>query len=290
MTINYENPAKLFLLTHSVESLEDVIAFSEFLRVESGLSSSPPINIHRIISRFGMQNPKAILLPRQEGTTIQSRGSPLIMINAGDNIARQKFSIAHELIELLFSELPGNIRYDRLKENIFGAKKENICQIAAANLLMPDESFRPRATRLGLSLSTAGTLAEEYEVSLMAATARLLDSYPKKGVVVLLHLKNKPSELKKKIPNSQFHLPGISPTDLPRKKLRVSWTYGQFKNYYLPLNKSIPDDSKAYNAWNLNQITSGEEIIPFGKYNVKAFIENKPITLMDEKCVLSLIR
>lgn len=290
MMAEYENPAKLFLEEHTVESLADVITYTDFLRKESGLSSNPPINIKNIIDRFGIHTPEAILLPQQQGTTIPFLGIPKIITHAGDPASRQKFSTAHELVELLFLELPGVIRPDRLKENIFGMKKELICQKAAANLLMPRDSFHPRAIRVGLSFQSAELLAEEYEVSLMAALCRMTDMYPKQSIIILWQLRNKPSELKKRVPENQIELPGFDPTYLPEPKFRVAWRYGDFKGQFMPIDKSIPKDSSVYTAWENNQSSSGAEIIPFGSYNIKAFIESKPINIDGERHVLSLVR
>lgn len=287
---DYENPAKLFLEDHSVESLADVIAYTDFLRKESGLSSDPPINIKNIIDRFGMHAPQAIPLPQQQGTTIPFLGTPQIIIHAGDPASRQKYSIAHELVELLFLELPGGIRPDRLKENIFGIKKERICQKAAGNLLMPRDSFYPRAMQIGLSFQSAEILADVYEVSLMAALCRMTDMYPKQSIFILWQLRHKPTELKNKVPETQIEIPGFHPTNLPEPKLRVAWRYGDYKGQFMPIDKSVPKDSSVYIAWENNQPSSGAEIIPFGSYNVKAFIESKPILINGERHVLSLVR
>jgi len=140
----YTNPAELFLKTHTIESVEDIIHFADFLREEAGLSCDPPINLQLIIDQFGMHSPKAIPLPQQQGTTVSFSGIPQILFHDGDGPPRQRYTTAHELIELLFSGLPGSIRFDGKKANIFGIYgKERICQIGAANLLMPLLSFQP---------------------------------------------------------------------------------------------------------------------------------------------------
>lgn len=290
MISKYENPAKLYLEGHSVKSLADVIAFTDFLRTESGVSSNPPINLQAIINRFGLPDPMTVNLPQQQGMIIPHSEPFQIIIHDGDIASRQRFSLAHELIELLFLELPGEIRPDRLKENIFGTKKERICQAGAANLLMPRESFHPRAMRMGLSFQSAELLADEFEVSLMAALCRLIDMYPKQGVMILWQLRNKPTELKKEVPDNQLELPGFHPTNLPAPKLRVAWSYGNFKDLFIPEHKSIPDDSSVYEAWKTNRFASGEEKIPFGGLATKAIIESNPFSIDGEKQILSLIR
>lgn len=290
MTSKHENPAKLFIENHTVKSLADVIAYTEFLLDESGISSDPPINLNSILDRFGMPDPKYVNLPEQQGMILPNCEPIQMIIHAGDSFTRQKFSIAHELIETLFLELPGNIRIDGQKENIFGVAKERICNEAAANLLMPRESYHPRAIQMGLSFQSAELLADEFEVSLMAALCRLIDIYPKQGVMILWQLRNKPTELKKEVLDNQIEMPGFHPTNLPAPKLRVAWSNGDYRGLFVPEHKSIPDDSSVYKAWNTNRFASGEEKTPFGKYSIKAMIESKPFSIDGEKHILSLIR
>lgn len=286
----YENPARLFLAYRRVDSLSDIVAYADFLRSESGVDAMPPIDLSKIISRFGIHNPVFTKLPHQQGMIVPYRGIPQVIINETDKSTRQRFTQAHELIELLFLELPGGFRIDRLKSNIFGTRKEKICQIGAANLLMPGESFKPKARQLGISFRTAEILAEEYEVSLIAALFRLTDVFPNKATVILWKMKNKPSELEREIPNAQITMPGFEVSMLTSPKLRVEWCYGKFNNHFIPNYKSIPGDSSVYVAWECGIFTESEEIIPLPRYNPKVIIENKPISINDERLILSLIR
>ena len=84
MTANHENPARLFLENHPVESLADVIAFTDFLRTESFVSSNPPINLQAIINRFGLPDPKTVNLPQQQGMIIPNSEPSQIIIHDGD--------------------------------------------------------------------------------------------------------------------------------------------------------------------------------------------------------------
>lgn len=286
----YENPAKLFLMGHRVNTLADIVSYANFLRSESDVSAVPPVDLLKIYARFGLHPPVYTQLPQLQGITCLRNGIPQIIINEADTPARKRFTEAHELIELLFLELPGGFRRDSLKNSIFGTRKEKICQIGAASLLMPEETFKPKAHRMGISLQTAETLAKEYEVSLTSALFRLADIFEDEAIIVLWKMKNKPSEFKKKISFEQIVMPGFVTTTLPSPKLRVEWCYGTYKNLFIPDNKSIPKDSSVYCAWDDECYTVGEEIIPFPRYNHKGIIENKPISIDGEKMILSLIR
>ncbi len=286
----FQNPAELFLEDQSVSELDDVISYANFLRREAGVMSAPPIDLTKIFAHFGMSLPKYVPLPKQQGLTIFNNCVPTIVINETDGGTRQRFTEAHELIELLFHELPGEIRIDQLKENIFGTRKERICQFGAANLLMPLESFLPKASQLEVSFKTAEFLAAEYEVSLIASLFRLVDVFTNKTALVMWKMKNKPSEILSKIPKEQILLPGFNSSSLPPPKLRVEWSYGKFQNTFIPDNKSVEDDSSVYSAWMNDQLTIGEELSPFGKYNRRITLENKPVRINGEKYVLSLIK
>jgi hypothetical protein len=286
----YDNPAKLFLATHRVESLADIFAYADFLRSESGVNATPPVDLFKIYSRFGLHLPVYAPLPQQQGLTIPCNGVPQIIINVADNPERQRFTQAHELMELLFSEFAGGFRLDRLKRSIFGNGKENICQVGAAHLLMPAETFEPKARCMGISFRTAEILATEFEVSFIAALFRLTDVFQNRSVIVLWRMKNKPSELQNEISSEQMVLSGFEFTGLPSPKLRVEWCYGTYHNHFIPDNKSAPKDSSVYLAWEDECYTIGEEIIPFPRYNHKGIIENKLVSINDERMLLSLIR
>lgn len=285
----YRNPAKLYLSKNNVNKLSDVVEYSAFLRQSAAIEATPPIDLEKIYTHFEIPRPDKIALPKQQGTTVFNQGVPQIIIHEGDKLTRQRFTEAHELIELLFNELPGDIRIDRQKDNIFGGGKERMCQIGAANLLMPEKSFRPWVEKLGVCFESGQKLASLFQVSLIASLFRIADLYSNKTAVVLWNFKNTKSEQREKAPDKQISMFDERPRSLPPRKLRVEWGYGRYKNSFIPKNKSIPEDSSVYKAWEKDQATHGVEIIPFGKYRKKALLENKPIEIKGERVVLTLI-
>ncbi len=285
----YQNPAKLFLANQNVVSLSDVIKYTIFLRESAGINASPPVDLLKIYNHFGIPHPKLVTLPGQEGATVFNSDKPQILIHQGDKLTRRRFTESHELIEFLIHELPGGFRSDWLKETIFGTNKERICLAGAANLLMPKESFLPETQRLGVSFETGKQLAELYQVSLIAALFRIADLFPGQAVVVFWRMKNTKAELKRKIPDHQIRMFPDRPPDLAVPKLRVEWAYGEYKNCFIPKNKSIPDNSSVYSAWKLERFTGGEELLPFGR-GLKGYLENLPLSIGGERRVLTFIR
>lgn len=286
--MTFQDPAEQFLANHKVTSKGDVITYTNYLRQEAGLDASPPTDLEVIYGHFNIPLPQKASLPNQEGLTIFDGRAPQILVNEDDPASRQRYTEAHELIEFLFHKLPGDFRMDRVKQNVFGKKKETICQAGAAHLLMPEKSYSFYCQKWGLSLNTGKRLADLFQVSLMAALFRMADLHKGWAAVILWCMKNKPVELENEVPSQQLSFLANPPAALPPPKLRVEWSYGEYKNAFIPKDKSIPEDSSVYQAWQNKQNTSSEELLPFGK-GVKGYLENLPLAFGGERYILTLL-
>lgn len=289
--MGYENPAHKFIEKHGkVTDLSDLVNYADFLRQESGISDKPPIDLNSIYRRFGMPIPQHAPLKNQQGTIIHTNdGLPQILIKADDPEYRQRFTQAHELMELLFLETPSEINMGRLKETIFRGAKERVCQFGAAHLLMPQRSFQPQALALGLSFQSAEELGRTFRVSGMASLFRLVDQYENEAALILWRMKNKPTELREEISDRQFQIPGFQGSFLAKPKLRVEWSYGSVRRVFIPKDKSISEDSSAYKTWYTGNYSLATETFPFGKLRSKVVFENKTSAIDGETSVLSLI-
>ena len=162
----YVNPGRLFRQEFgTVTGLEDICNYADFLRSKAGLTVDPPVDLNRIYARFEIPPPDRAPLGTTQGVTV-AHDMGIIVINEDDPIKRQRFSEAHELMELLFSELPkhpwdpdgrGPFRYET---------KERLCNEGAAELLMPRASFLPYVEAWGCSFDTARELGDIYNVSI----------------------------------------------------------------------------------------------------------------------------
>jgi Zn-dependent peptidase ImmA (M78 family) len=106
----------------------------------------------------------------------------IISICDSGNVGRNRFSAAHELGH--WANHRGTQFLQCQPKDIFSFNEdkspETIANIYAADLLMPQTLFQPRAQNRELTLSTASELAAEFNVSLTATAIRLLKfgSYP----------------------------------------------------------------------------------------------------------------
>ena len=122
-----------------------------------------------------------------EARIIGKENRAIISVDPRPIATRQRFSAAHELAHWLLDR--GNISFLCKKSDIGPQKTEGNGAEARANglaaqLLMPDYLFRPRANKRPLTLDTVADLAKQFRTSHTSTAIRLtqVGSYP--GMVV----------------------------------------------------------------------------------------------------------
>jgi Zn-dependent peptidase ImmA (M78 family) len=290
----YNNPGLAFLKSHGpVETVDDVLAYVDFLRKEVGITGEIPVQLDRIWEYFNIPEPIIVALPDIQGLLVDPDNG-IIIINSEDPINRQKFSQAHELIEILFSVLPqgknlGNGWKLKKPGGFAEFEKETICNFAAASLLMPIEYVKKMIQSDDVTFACARVISAECNVSLSAALVQLTQISSRKHTVVLWKMKNKPSEIKNKIPDMQLSFLDEKLRG-PMMKLRVEWSMGNTYAPFIPKDKSIEESSLTYRAWQSGNYTSGKERLCLDGRKTKLYLtQNLPFTNKDETRVLSVI-
>lgn len=294
--MGFVSPGRLFIQKRkTIENYEDVLAYAEFLRKEAGLDGSLPVNLEKILEYFQIPEPKSVPLAEQQGLLLDSERG-IILINSNDPVKRQKFTKAHELVEMLFAELSQGKDLGRgwwiqkpggFKEGI----KEALCNWTAANLLMPVDYVKHEINLNGVNFECAKKVADSCDVSLLAALVQVARSSSNGYFVVLWKLKNKPSDLaRKKEEENQltmFQLENLEPP----KKLRVEWCLNNNQAPFLPKHKSTEKDSCIHDSWERNVFTMGRVNISLDNKSSRWFnSENMPLLINNERCVVSLMR
>jgi len=293
--MSFVSPGRLYVEKQkAITDFEHVLAYAEFLRNESGLNGILPVDLGKIFEHFQIPEPKSIPLPQQQGLLLDAERG-IIVINSSDPEKRQKFTKAHELVEMLFTELPqgkdlgGGWELKRpggFKEST----KEFLCNWTAANLLMPTSFVQNEIKKLGANFDCARTIADACEVSLSAALVQVARISNEGHFVILWRMKNKPAELKNNSDASQLTMFEIKNTT-PAKKLRVEWRLGGNNLLYIPKDKSIENTSLIHQAWETNTFIAGKVQIAFDNRKLTWYSsENMPFTINDERYVISLMR
>jgi Zn-dependent peptidase ImmA (M78 family) len=252
-----------------------------------------PVNLDLIFEHFQIHKPIQIPLPGQQGLLLDAKNG-IIVINSNDSASRQKFSQAHELVEMLFNVLPNNKELGNgwLLKKPGGFKestKEYLCNWAAANLLMPLDYVDNQIKQYGVNFNCARIISGECEISLSAALVQLARVSPRSHSVVLWTMKNKPSEIKNMISGAQLSF-FDGENEAPKKKLRVEWSMGSTSAPFIPKDKSVEESSLVYSAWQSGVFTSGKERLCLdGRKSAWYYTQNLPFNHEDETQVLSLI-
>lgn len=224
-----------------------------------------PIDVELIASVQGVKHRRAA--HDFAGRIYADLDGQLVMdLNHNDGTERQRFTCAHELIHLAFPNFKKETRY-RLDakdpgQNGRNAEEEYLCDLGAANLLMPRELV---ADIYSLDEGLAGVerLARDAQVSLQAAGNRLVSLTGKAGAFLVFEWTHKPAD-RPALRRGQ---------DVP-KCLRLRYGSIAANTAYLPKFKSTDNDSVFGRAWHGRDRERGRELLPgaerLGPFDVEA--------------------
>ncbi len=108
----------------------------------------------------------------------------VIKVNEKHNLARQNFSCAHEIGHALLSELKIELCIEDVEFRTFNPQapaiararaKERLCNVAAAELLMPEMVFKKYLSGFGVSINSIEWLANIFRVSISSTAIRIAE-------------------------------------------------------------------------------------------------------------------
>lgn len=298
MTVGEEmRPGHRFVIEEGIPSapsgLDSYIdQYVDFLRREATVNGGIPVPVVEILERFDVEYQTGEIEGDRQGFKFSGDGLPyqVVFIEEGDKETRRRFSLGHELIELLFEALNDGMLSLQMTEACNGPRKERLCDRGAARLLMPEERYRDEVQSRPISFETASKLASMFEVSLLAALLRMVELTSRPFLLIAWHKKLKPTQ-KERQSSSQLSFPGMGQGG-PAKKLRVEWRRWteEPSDQYVPTNTSVPDRSMIRRAFKEGQRLSGSERLKLGHAFEGTFnMEAMPVQLGKEQYVLSLL-
>jgi hypothetical protein len=151
-----------------------IVACAIDLLAEVGIDK-PPVDL-RIVASY--QRVKEIQRVRMShaGRLIPIGSDYIIQVNASDNPARQNFTLAHEIGHTLlqrYQATPHRIE-DRTTGYFPQQEEEYLCDLAAAELLMPSSFWWPLVEGKEVSLSLVDELSQVFGSSRQATAIRLV--------------------------------------------------------------------------------------------------------------------
>ena len=125
------------------------------------------------------------LEPDEPGFSFLGRGRHHICVNAKDSPERQRFSICHELAHIVL-QLPSDHKAAMPWWSYAGKPpNEILCDVFAAEVLLPYNLFRPLVAKSDFSLAAVDELAQHFAASNMATGSRFATFCPTPCAFVL---------------------------------------------------------------------------------------------------------
>jgi hypothetical protein len=233
--------------------------------------SGPPYDPLQLASLLGIKHKTAEgLLTDEAQLTPLPNGQLLLEFNDSRSLGRRNFSVCHEIAHTFFPDCYEMVRrrssaparYDPDNE------LEQLCQVGAAELLMPEDDFRKDMEHVGLWLERITGLTTRYGASREAVFRRVMALTPHSAAIVFLSPHLSPSE------KLDAQTPGLFPELAAAvKKMRVLYSVRSTSfSEYIPTDKSVPDGSCVYEAvhsGSVDDVYEAEE--DWGVRNVRAW-------------------
>jgi Zn-dependent peptidase ImmA (M78 family) len=218
----------------------------------------PPFDPRMLASCLGIKVRSDQLKPGHDAFIFPVKERQLqIVFNAERPVTRQNFSIFHEIIHTVFPDGYEMVRHRHDRREKFDPDREIefLCDVGAAELLLPADPFLDDLGTLGFSLDAVLPLRERYSASREAIIRRMVQLDRGVSAAVFLEYRLKPTEIALE---RQLRL--VEPASRPQAKLRIAYAVMSERfRVFLPRHKSIPDDSCAYGALGSGTVEKGQE-------------------------------
>lgn len=186
----------------------------------------------------------------------------LLEFNPDRAEGRRNFSICHEVAHTLFDDCYEIVHQRRAAPKRTGPEDEveYLCQVGAAEFLMPAEDFAGDLLKRAFSLRSVLSLVDRYRASREAVLRRMVGLAKQPCAVVFLSERLSPLE---KAASRQKSLLDDAPC--PKMRILYGVANSSFETY-LPIHKSVPPESCVCVANDVDAVVSQRE-----RWDVKGF-------------------
>lgn len=193
--------------------------------------ASPPVDVEVLASVCGIVKVEhRIQVPA--GMLFERDGQLVASIRAGDGLERGRFTLLHEGGHTF---QPGYRR--ATQHRCFGQRthEEHLCDVAAAEMLLPRDFFIADIAEAGHDLEGVGALAPAYLASIQATALRVVALSAAPVALLVFKMAHKPSERGRETVCSP--------------KLRLQWCSSTGRWPYIRTDKSVSARSAVGRAW-----------------------------------------
>lgn len=243
--------------TGLTDAREGMVQQAAALLDEIGIDQ-PPVDL-RIVGSFQRVKDVQSLAMSNAGRLIPDGNDFIIQVNAGHSRGKQNFTVGHEIGHTL---IPSYRTRPRIVEDMTtgaydqGREEEYLCDVAAAELLMPMRLFRARAAATDLGLASVVELARLFHASREAAAIRLVQTDLWPSAVAVWRQAYKPTQQNIL---GQPTFPGME-WAVPQKELRIRYAvHSSGFGYYLHRHLAAEADGCLSRCFTEGGVVSGVE-------------------------------
>lgn len=237
------------------ETAELVILKAKSLVNTSGIKA-PPVNPRLLAQIHGIQRVITSTTLECSGQLVQEGNKLVIKLDSKEPTQRQNFTCCHEIAHTFF--LHGALAKNRNAARVLACSRfspeEQLCDLAAAEMLMPEKFFKPAAAELEPSIQSVVNLASRFMASISSTSVRIgqLKAWP----VVFLVWK-------------------FTKRDGSVPKLRAFWSVRPAGHRcYIPRHAPADPHSGMYATFLTGHPTCEQENLDLGSLRGKYLVEN----------------
>ncbi|QND80529.1 ImmA/IrrE family metallo-endopeptidase [Pseudoxanthomonas mexicana] len=148
--------------------MDELVAIGRARKLVEGILS-PPVDVQALIAAHGMVFKESDRLgPDEAGNTVTKGGTTYIVVNRNDDPFRRRFTALHELAHNLL-ELPSKhtsgVPSDELERYAGRPPEEKICDVFAAECLVPAHLIKPLIANASFSVDLLIDLTKKFQAS-----------------------------------------------------------------------------------------------------------------------------
>jgi Zn-dependent peptidase ImmA (M78 family) len=217
---------------------------------------APPVNPSLLAKVQGIRRIVLSNSLETSGQLVREGQQLSIKLNANEPVQRRNFSCCHEIAHaFVFCDSPTK---SRVAAEVFSCSpssfEEYLCDRAAAEMLMPEKFFRPRASDLGASIESLSDLAKTFGSSVSATMIRIGQLAVWPVVFIIWKFAN-----------------GFESS----RKLRVFWSVRPAgSRCYVPRHAAADPKSGIYATLSSSHPTCENETLDLGSLRGKYLLEN----------------
>jgi hypothetical protein len=148
-----------------------------------------PLDVYGLVASRGFEVKESDQLPPgQAGGLVYKPGRKIIVVNANDHPYRRRFTVLHELAHdyLPLPSAHGAVLLADGLERVRGRpKEERLCDVFAAECLVPWQAIQPLAGQRAFNAATISELSDLFEASKQCVASRFAQCSPELAAYVL---------------------------------------------------------------------------------------------------------